>query len=343
MEMTMLTFNAIERGWFAETGAHSATLRNTSTGIAGDLGVLRAFLVFDLASLEASVAGASLHLEVEAYLSPCEQETLVVSGVVVPARAMTLSYRPGAAAGRAIFEALGSGVEYGRTMVTASDVGRIIEVELNTQAVADMQAASGRWFVIGIQLERAVPNLADRDQLQVVRFSATSEDRQHQLVVDVLADNREADRDGVFGLQYDMADGKINKSLQDVVKAQATTLEAMLQSVLEAVVHMEDRHDLEASGKQAYLNELLQQTSDQLARFAQNHVRVEQRIGEVLIGPERQAALSEQCVHLLQDLERVNTVLHANLAVTRRYLDLMRDQHAPEDDSTAENDPLDFE
>jgi hypothetical protein len=177
----------------------------------------------------------------------------------------------------------------------------------------------------------------------MIRFSAASEDRKHQLVVGVTSESSEAGRDGVFGLQYDVADGDVNRSLRNVVKAQATTLETMLQSVLEAVVRVKDRHDLEEPGKRAYLDQLIQQTGEQLARFAQNHVRVEQRIGEVLVGPERPAALSEQCINLLQDLERVNTVLHANLAVARRYLALMRDRHASESDAASEIDPLDFE
>jgi hypothetical protein len=343
MEITMLTFNAIERGWFAETGAHSAALRNTSTGIAGDLGTLRAFLVFDLSALEESITEAMLHLELEAYLSAGMQETVVVSGVVAPARAMAITYRPGAAAGQAIFEALGSGVEYGRATVTACDVGRVIEIPLNPKAMADIQASAGRLFTIGIQLEPAMPSLAENDPFKVIRFSAAAEARKHQLVVDVISESSEAGRDGVFGLQYDILDGDVNKALRDVVKAQATTLEAMLQSVLEAVVRTEDRDDLSQSGRQAYLDELIERTGAQLALFAQNHVRVEQRIGEVLVGPERPAMLSEACVDLLQALGRVNTVLHANLAVARRYLDLMRDQHASNSDAASEFDPLDFE
>jgi hypothetical protein len=343
MEIMMLTFNAIERGWFAESGAHSAALRNTSTGIAGDLGRLRAFLMFNLSALEESITEATLHLELEAYLSPGVQETLVVSGVVVPARAVAMTYRPGAAAGQAIFEALGSGVEYGRATVTPGDVGRVIEIPLNARAMADMQASAGRLFTVSIQLEHALPSLLENNLLQVIRFSAASEERKHQLVLDVLSGGSEFGRDGVFGLQYDVVDGEVNQVLQDVVKAQATTLEAMLQSVLEAVVQTEDRSDLDERDRQAYLDELIQQTSKQLAVFAHNHVRVEQRIGEVLVRPEPPAALSEQCVNLLQELERVNTVLHANLSVARRYLDQMRAQHASEGDTTSENDSLDVE
>ena len=339
----MLTFNAIERGWFAETGVHSAVLRNTSAGVASDVGVLRAFLIFDLSALAASLTEARLHLELEAYMSPGAQETIVVSGVVIPAHAMTVTYRHGAAAGQAIFEALGSGVEYGRVTVTVCDVGRVIEIPLNAQAVTDMQASAGDWFAISIQLEHAISEARDRDLIKMVRFSAASEDRKHQLVVDVAAGVRKADRDGVFGLQYDVLGGGVNRSLRDVVKAQASTLEVMLQSVLEAVVQTEDRGDVENTGKRAHLQALIQRTSEQLALFAQNHVRVEQRIGDVLLGPERPAALSEQCVNLLQELERVKTVLHANLAVARRYLHLMRDQHTAESDAEPEIDPLDLE
>ncbi len=337
----MLTFNAIERGWFAETGAHSSELRNTSAGIAGDLGVLRTFLVFDLTALHDSISQATLHLELEAYLSADAQETFVVSGVVAPARSMTMTYRPGAAGGQAIFDALGSGVEYGRATITASDVGRIIEISLNDRAKADMKEAAGGLFAIGIQLEHPAARPDDDDLLKMIRFSAASEDRKHQLVVEVTAEqNRAAGDSGVFGLQYDVADGDINKSLQDVVMAQATTLEAMLQSVLEAVVRTQDREDLEEPGKQTYLQELIERTSDQLALFAQNHVRVEQRIGEVMVGSNRSVALSDQCVNLLHDLEQVNTVLHANLAVARRYLDLMREQHSLEGGAEPDDDPF---
>lgn len=339
----MLTFNAIERGWFAETGAHSSELRNTSTGIAGDLGVLRTFLVFDLTPLRDSISQATLHLELEAYLSADVQETFVVSGVIAPARSMTMTYRPGAAGEQAIFEALGSGVEYGRATVTAGDVGRVIEISLSEQAMADMVEAAGGLFTMGVKLEHTGTRPDDDDLLKMIRFSAASEDRKHQLAVEVMSEPHGVDRDsGVFGLQYDVADGQINKSLRDVVKAQATTLEAMLQSVLEAVVRTQDRHDLEEMGKQVYLQELIERTGDQLALFAQNHVRVEQRIGEVLVGSNRSVDLSEQCVNLLQELEQVNTVLHANLAVARRYLDLMRDQHTPEDGAESEADPFEF-
>ena len=342
----MLTFNAIERGWFAESGAHSAKLRNTSVGMAGHLGVLRAFLVFDLAALdmEMSVEKATLHLELEAYLSPEAQETLVASSVGIPARAATMTYRPGSATGKSIFEALGSGVEYGRATVSSGDVGRVVEIPLQAQALADMRASAGRWFAIGLYLGDAAGDLAACDlRNKMIRFSADAEARRHQIVVEAKVEGGKADRDGVFGLQYEITEGVVNKSLQDVVKAQATTLEAMLQSVLEAVVRTEDRHDMEESGKHAYLNDLIQRTSEQLSTFAQNHVRVEQRIGDVLVGSERPAALSEACVHLLEDLERVNTVLHANLAVARRYLDLMLDQHLSQSDAGSDDDPLDFD
>jgi len=209
--------------------------------------------------------------------------------------------------------------------------------------MVDLQASAGHLFTISIQLEHALPGLVESDLLKVIRFSAASEERQHQLVIDVISESREAGRDGVFGLQYDVVDGDVNQALRDVVKAQATTLETMLQSVLEAIVRTADRSDLDESSRRAYLDALIQRTSEQLALFAQNHVRVEQRIGEALIGPERPAALSEQCIDLLQDLERVNTVLHANLAVARRYLDLMRDQHASKSDAAPEIEPWDFE
>jgi hypothetical protein len=68
---------------------------------------------------------------------------------------------------------------------------------------------------------------------------------------------------------------------------------------------------------------------------------VEQRIGEALTGANHSAELSPTCVALLNDLEQVNTVLHANISIARRYLDMMRAHHMSDDEAHCDTD--DFE
>jgi hypothetical protein len=339
----MLILNAIERGWFAETGAHSAQHQNTATGIAGDLGILRAFIVFEMPQLSGSITGASLRLELEAYLSGEECETFKVMSVNTPARAMGMTYLPGAAAGQAIIDDLGNGSVYGHATVTADDVGRVLEISLSPEAIQDMQAAAGALFAIGIQLGQIDPPQAANDTLKMVRFSAASENRTQQLILQTSphrASTPPAPCD--FGLQYDLPDEQISEALRQVVTTQAETLETMLQSVLDSVVKAQEQESAAERGGQAgILRQLLARTSEQLSHFAENHVRVEQRIGEALTGVNHSAELSPDCVTLLHDLEQVNTVLHANISVARRYLDMMRAQHVPDDEDRFDTD--DFE
>jgi hypothetical protein len=339
----MLILNAIERGWFAETGAHSAQHQNTATGIAGDLGILRAFIVFEMPKLSGSITGAALRLELEAYLSGEEAETFMVMSVNTPARAMGMTYLPGAAAGQAIFDDLGNGSVYGHATVTADDVGRVLEISLSEQALQDMQDAAGARFAIGIQLGQMHPPQAANDTLKMVRFSAASENRTQQLILQMSPHQAcTPSVSGDFGLQYDLPNEQISEALRRVVTTQAQTLETMLQSMLDAVVQAQVQDSTDARGGQAeILRQLLTRTSEQLSRFADNHVRVEQRIGEALTDTDHSAELSPACVTLLNDLEQVNAVLHANISVARRYLDMMCEQHVPDDDAHFDTD--DFE
>jgi hypothetical protein len=339
----MLILNAIERGWFAETGAHSAQHQNTATGIAGDLGILRAFIVFEMPQLNGSITGASLRLELEAYLSGEESETFMVMSVNTPARAMGMTYLPGAAAGQAIFDDLGNGSIYGHATVTADDVGRVLEISLSAQAQQDMQAAAGALFAIGIQLGQIHPPQAANDTLKMVRFSAASENRTQQLILQMSPQRASTpSASGDFGLQYDLSNEQISEALRQVVSTQAKTLETMLQSMLDVVVQARDQDGANERGGQAeILRQLLTRTSEQLSRFADNHVRVEQRIGEALTDANHSAELSPACMTLLNDLEQVNAVLHANISVARRYLDMMREQHVSDEEARFDTD--DFE
>jgi hypothetical protein len=293
--------------------------------------------------LSGSITGACLRLELEAYLSGEECETFMVMSVNTPARAMGMTYLPGAAAGQAIFDDLGNGSVYGQATVTADDVGRVLEISLSAQALQDMQAAAGALFAIGIQLGQIYPPQAANDTLKMVRFSAASENRTQQLILQMSPHQSSTpSASGDFGLQYDLPDEQISEALRQVVSTQAQTLETMLQSMLDAVVQVQDQDGANKRGGQAeILCQLLTRTSEQLSRFADNHVRVEQCIGEALTGANHSVELSPACLTLLNDLEQVNAVLHANISVARRYLDMMREQQVPDDEALFDTD--DFE
>ena len=339
MNTTAITFDAIQRGWFADTGAHSANQQNTATGLAGEMGILRVFFVFDLSTLKAPVHRATLRLELEAYLSDYTSETFVVSSVKVPARAMSMTFSPGAASGRTIFEQLGKGGMYGQATVVASDVGRLIEVSLSPEAVADMQAAAGELFAVGIWLTNI--DAASDDTLRIIRFSSASEVRTHQLVVETQTVVEAAPTDqSAFGLLYDVPRAEISEALREVVAKQAGTLETMLQSLLNAVVHVHEQSTLENEEKVHCLKELIQQTADQLSGFAENHIHVERRISDVLAG-HTSVNLSPNCLSLLNDLEEVNVVLHTNVAVARRYIKMMRAEFQLDDDEDDDSEEVD--
>lgn len=334
MKTTVMTLNAINRGWFAETGAHSALQQNTATGLAGDLGILRTFLVFDLSVVTVPVQRATLRLELEAYLSGGDAETFVVGCVKVPARSMGISYLPGAAAGQAIFEQLGAGAVYGQATIAASDVGRLIEIALSPQAIIDIQAAAGNLFAVGIWLNDI--NQEAHDTLRMIRFSSAAEARTHQLVLETQATVQAQPTDeGAFGLLYDVPGTDVSEALREVVAKQASMLESMLQSLLNAMVHVQEHDSLEDNEKAFYLNRLIQETTKQLGGFATNHVHVERRIGDVLAG-YTSVVLSHNCLALLHDLEQVNTVLHTNVSVVRRYLEIMRAKFSPRDEADDE-------
>jgi hypothetical protein len=203
-----------------------------------------------------------------------------------------------------------------------------------------MQAAAGALFAIGIQLDQVDPPQAANDTLKMVRFSAASEDRTQQLILQTSPHRASTpSASGEFGLQYDLPDEPMSEALRQVMTTQAETLETMLQSVLDAVMQAQDqgRAD-EMGGQAATLRQLITRTSKQLSLFADNHVRVEQRIGEALTNANHSAELSPTCVALLNDLERVNTVLHANISVARRYLKMMYEQHMPGDETLSDTD-----
>lgn len=321
MHMTTLTLDAVERGCFAENGEHVSDHQNTAAGIAGARGALHTFFIFHLPHITGTISRAMLRLELEAYFSMAKSESFAVFGVSTPVQEVVLASPAGAAAGQTIFQDLGSGQVYGRARVTADDAGCIIEIGLWPQAIAALLAAAGERFAIGIGLDQSLNLSPGPDHLKVIRFSADSEPRTHQLVLETEPLPVPLPRTDAFGLQYDLPEETVSATLCEVVAAQATMLEGMLRNLLDAIRTVQGSQDLSAVGKTIQYQTLVRQTSQQLAELSQRHVFAEQRIGQ--IQTDSGASLAEEDAAVLQSLERINSVLHANLALVRRHLDVM--------------------
>jgi hypothetical protein len=168
--------DASNRGWWRNDGYHDASNKNTITG-QGSTGSQRfnSFFVFDLTSvLPGSITNATLRLEIENYYGPDTSESLTAYNVSTPISVLTSS-----GTNVAVFDDLGSGNSYGDFTVLPANVGSILEITLNSQALADIGAATGGYFAVGLHAN----NIGLPTGSEGVRFSVGSEARVHQLVL----------------------------------------------------------------------------------------------------------------------------------------------------------------
>ncbi len=84
--------------------------------------------------------------------------------------------------GTTAYNDLQSGIGYGTFTVLSSDVGAILEVQLDPGAVPDIQAALGTTFAVGFHIDSLRLDPGDTEAL---RFSASTESRTHQLVLTI--------------------------------------------------------------------------------------------------------------------------------------------------------------
>lgn len=115
-------------------------------GLTTGFAELRSFFTFDLRSLTAPVAGASLTVYSGVFGTDSFTEVLELFDVSTEAAILNFNDR----VNDAIFEDLGSGNSYGRfRLFRATDSMVDISLELNDAALADINAAAGGFFSIG--------------------------------------------------------------------------------------------------------------------------------------------------------------------------------------------------
>ena len=149
-----MTIPATNRGWYDISGNHDPADTNFAAG--DNRGPFcqscnddyRDFFVFDLGLVVQPIKSAQLlvqlhGLPLQSYMSDDPSETFEVHDVTTPIDALVAG-----TGGVAAHEDLGTGVVYGSRVMTAADIGQVVEIDLTAAAIADLNAAHGR-FAIG--------------------------------------------------------------------------------------------------------------------------------------------------------------------------------------------------
>jgi hypothetical protein len=167
-----IVLEALHRGWWSDVFLHDEDNDNTFTGwFAG--GRYNSYFVFDLAGVTQTIASARLRLEVEEYFS-VESETLSFWDVDTD----PLTLEASGAANEQILADLEGGHSYASLVVDPEQ--QFVDVELDLQAVSDLNAAAGGLFAVGVHVDTLV--FGDTEG---IRFSYLDEQRTHQLVLDL--------------------------------------------------------------------------------------------------------------------------------------------------------------
>lgn len=162
--------DAAQRGHYRDDGFHDPPDDGTLLGAVGGSDY-RSYFIFDLGGLSGAVAAASLRLELVAYDSIDPSESLEFWAITTDASLLETS-----SGSVPIYDDLGDGNALGRWTFSPADVGRVLEIPLDTAAVAEINAAAGSSFAVGVALD-------DYYAGQTVSFSVAGEPRVHQLVL----------------------------------------------------------------------------------------------------------------------------------------------------------------
>ena len=139
-----------DRGWYTDTGFHEVGNDNYFVGDERGPGCfpcssdIRNFFVFNLAGVTQPISSAKLALvvpgplPVAGYNSPDTSENFELRDVVTSITALM-----NGTGGIAAHADLGDGVVYGSRTMTAADMGQVVEITLNSSAIAALDAATG--------------------------------------------------------------------------------------------------------------------------------------------------------------------------------------------------------
>lgn len=144
---TIMTFNAVDNGWYTQAGEHSTSNTNTWTGTDGYATYRNSFYNFNVGAIAPgqSIASASITFVANngQYVSRDAFETVQIWNVTTT---------PGLGSSVAVYNDLMSGVLYGQTNVAASNGSRMpsFTVNLSNAAFSDILADS--FFSLGAHI-----------------------------------------------------------------------------------------------------------------------------------------------------------------------------------------------
>ena len=165
-----LTVNQSDRGWYQSNGSHTASNANTYTV----KNSYYSWFTFDLSSFSGGACSVTLRLELENYATSASTTTSTIWDVSTSHDDLVAS--SSGSSGQTIFADLGGGNSYGSATFSSSDQGSIIEYELSSQAISDVNSAAGGWFSVGTAMDDGSSN-------GFIRFSGGNETRTHQIVI----------------------------------------------------------------------------------------------------------------------------------------------------------------
>jgi hypothetical protein len=152
-----VVINETDRGWYREPGTHFPANPNYFVGdnrgttcgggsTCDDFRDYRNFFAFDLSNVVSPIASAKLALTVPGagYSSSDPSENYEVHDVVTSITSLL-----NGTGGSAAWNDLGSGVVYGNRTMTAADMGTVVEIKLNSSAIAAMNATHGLFGIGG--------------------------------------------------------------------------------------------------------------------------------------------------------------------------------------------------
>jgi hypothetical protein len=184
---TVQTLNAVDSGFYARGGEHTASSNGYPVGQlslpSGQVVTeFRNYTTFALPAATPIISGAELRLFTFSYSSPDPTETYTLFDVsATPAELDT--DRTGSLAGMAIYNDLGSGTVYGTRAIAPANVGTTVAIPLNAAAVAALNAAIGSTISFG----GALTTLAGTAASQMVFGSSQPAPGQVQLVLQTTA------------------------------------------------------------------------------------------------------------------------------------------------------------
>ncbi len=169
-----IVLDDVNRGWWNSNGSHTSSNDNTLTAYYSGA-IYNSYFTFDLSSVQGTVTSVTLVLELEHFWGTDSSETVVVYDVSTAAATLE-----GDGSGKtAIYDDLQSGHAYGSYTAVPGEQGALLTITLDSQAVADVNAALGGSFSIGLH----IGTLTQSSSAEGLRFSYLSEERVDQLVL----------------------------------------------------------------------------------------------------------------------------------------------------------------